>query len=128
MEQIQTQINALQVITTGQLPKMSDGQIGLLRIIRKCVEDKKPLAFELIVRCYYDNVRKFYYRSYGWDFEKKDYTGYHKLDIWEMFTGKETRSNFGYSVKPSIRQWFVSTIGILVVKNQLVVIPTIEID
>jgi hypothetical protein len=126
MNGIVKNISALSIQTTGQVPTLSKGQKALLRVIRDCVQSRTPLTFDLIVRAYYDNVRKVVYEGENWHYPNGGYgryASYIKHDIMELWNaGKMT-----YKYKPQIRQWFVSNIGILVIKNQLVIIPTIDL-
>jgi len=129
MNELQKDITkqALQINSVLRV-KLTKGQSALLKAIRMCVAENKPLSFEIIFNCFYENVSK-----EGRDWKANwniDRTGYNKewyrYDIMDAY--KEGNSLWQYHVKPRVRQWFVSTIGILVVKNQLVIIPTIEID
>lgn len=122
-------ISGLSIITTSELPRLNKGQKALLTLIRKCVEEKKSLSFELIVKCYYDNVRKKFQRGTDWcridpdDWRSARYTKYEEHDILECF---KDGSLYWYW-RPHIKSWFKSTIGCLVVKNQLVIVPTIDL-
>lgn len=121
-------ISALSIETTRQIVTLTKGQRALLKIIRDCVENKKHLSFDLIVEAYYHNVRKVFYIGHGWhcpngDYRSGRYAEYSKHDILECWNKQEKVWYF----KSAVRQWFVSNIGILVVKNQLVVIPTIDL-
>lgn len=122
-------ISALSIVTTGQLPKLTKGQFALLKVIRECVYKTTPLSFDLIVEVYYYNVRKSFSLGEGWhrtnpdDWNSGRYTEYVKYDILECWKKQDKL----YYFKNSIRTWFVSNIGILVIKNQLVIIPTIDL-
>jgi hypothetical protein len=126
MNGIVKNISALSIQTTGQVPTLTKGQKELLRIVRDCVQNKNPLTFDLILRAYYDTVRKVVYEGTNWHYPNGGYgryAEYIKHDILELWAeGKMT-----YKYKPQIRQWFVANIGILVLKNQLVIIPTIDL-
>jgi hypothetical protein len=125
MNGIVKNISALSIHTTGQIPKFTRGQSALLKLIRECIERKQPLTFDLIVLTYYNNIRK--------QFSKRHYIGsdeyghsrysYSDHDILESWREQKDLWYF----KALIRQWFISTIGILVIKNQLVIIPTIDL-
>lgn len=119
---------ALQIQTVGQFVKLTKGQSALLKAIRRCVENQKSITWDVLVDIFYDNVSK-----EGRDWQAKwalDLSGYSKK--WTVYDIKteyaKGSSVWQYHIKPRIRQWFVSTIGILVVKNQLIVIPTIEME
>ena len=115
-------------INTGLKVKLTKGQSALLKAIRECVSENKPLAWETIIHCFYNNVSK-EGRDYNavWTLDGTSYRKeWYRYDIMEAY--KNSDSKWQYNIKPRIRQWFVSTIGILVIKNQLIVIPTIEMD
>lgn len=107
---------SLQVQTIGQFVKLSKGQAALLKAMRNCVKENKSISWDLLVNIFYDNVSKIQNHYYQPTYQ----------DIKECYAAQN--STWQYSVRPRIRQWFVSTIGILVIKNQLVVIPTIDIN
>jgi len=112
--------------------KMTKGQIGLLKIIRDCVGNNQPITFDIIVKCYYENVKKCH-TDWKWVGEgnerKQQWTAFDIMDEYIKFSkNNNSDGRWQYSIRPKIRQWFVSTIGILVMKNQLVIIPTIEIE
>lgn len=115
----------VQLRTFGQMVKLSKGQSGLLRVMRECVEKNKSLNWDIIVMTYYKNVRS-YQSDTRWVGEhpnrKQEWFQY---DIWEAY--KDQGAKWRYTLRSRIKQWFVSSIGILVIKNQLVVIPTIEV-
>lgn len=122
-------ISALAIQTTGQVPSLSKGQKALLQIIRDCVEEKRLLTFDLIVNVYYENVRKKFSIGEGWyyavpgDHRTGRYSVYQEYDILECWKKQDKLWYF----RALIRQWFVSNIGILVIKNQLVIVPTIDL-
>lgn len=128
MNELQKDISnqALQINAIGRV-KLTNGQSGLLKAIRNCVQNKTSLNWDIIVDVYYENVSK---NQRSWKFANdspKDYTREWFLsDIKECYIRQD--SKWQYTIKPKIRQWFVSTIGILVIKNQLIIIPTIEMD
>jgi len=125
MNGIVKNISALSIQTTGQIPKFTKGQSSLLKLIRECIDKKQPLTFDLIVWTYYDNVRKqFTKRHYaGQDAHGHSTYSYSHHDILESWREQKDLWYF----KALIRQWFISNIGILVIKNQLVIIPTIDL-
>lgn len=121
-------ISALSIQTTGQLPSLSKGQKQLLEQIRFCVKENIPFTFEMMLNIYYFNVRKKFQRGEGWHYPDGDYrfgrySYYVEYDILECWKKQERVWCF----KPNVRQWFLSNIGILVLKNQLVIIPTIDL-
>lgn len=126
--------NNVQIHYFSSQIKMTKGQIGLLKILRDCVGNNKPITFDIIVKCYYENVRK-YHTDWNWVGEgserKQQWTDFNIMDEYIKFIDNGNNPEYGlwqYKIRPKIRQWFVSTIGILVMKNQLVIIPTIEIE
>jgi hypothetical protein len=117
---------AVQVATTGQLVKFTKGQKGLLNTLKLCVESKKTLSWDIIVNCYYENVRKTFddYEYVGQfnDRHRQSYT-YDVLDSY-----KKQDFHWTYQVRGRVKQWLLSTIGILVLKNQLLILPIINIE
>jgi hypothetical protein len=115
MNELQKDISrqALQIHTVGAV-RLTKGQSALLTAIRCCVQENKPVSYESIVDCYYNNVSKT-----AWIYKSR-------RDVMESF--KEDNSSWRCFIRARVRQWFVSTIGILVIKNQLFIIPTIEMD
>lgn len=127
MESLQKDIAemGLQIATRPKV-KLSKGQSGLLKLIRACVQNNSPLSYDALIQVYYDNVCKIAhdYRYIGeWNDRKQEWF---EFDIMECY--KAQGSKWMYKVKPRIRQWFTTTLGALVIKNQLIVIPTIELD
>lgn len=127
MNELQKDISgqALQIQTISKI-RLTKGQSALLNAIRQCVQTNKSISWDIIVDCYYNNVSKIRkdYRYIGdWNNRQREYFTY---DIYDQY--KDQNSNWQYVLKPRIRQWFVSSIGILVIKNQLIIIPTIEMD
>lgn len=122
-------ISALSIVTTGQLPKFTKGQSALLELIKACIANKQSLTFELIAHCYYHSVRKTFFEGKGWYYPDESnwrsgkYKEYIEHDI--LICMKEDKLRWKW--RPQIRQWFVSNIGILVIKNQLVIVPTIDL-
>lgn len=128
MNKVSKNIKGLQVQSFSPRVRLTKGQSALLKSIRKCVEGGTSISWDIIVDIFYNNVNKVardsrYIGSY------LDGTGryeYFNVDIKKAYEAQN--SKWQYCIKPRVRQWFVSSIGILVVKNQLIVIPTIEID
>lgn len=128
MNSVTRQINGLQIQTVGQFVKLTKGQVGLLILMRDCVKNSTSISWDSIVTCYYNNVsKKMTERQYLGDYmEGRPRYEYREYDVLDVH--KEQGARWLYTVRPRIRQWFVSTIGILVIKNQLIVIPTIDIN
>lgn len=128
MDDLQKDISkrALQIQTFSR-PKLTKGQTYLLKEIRNCTEKQTSLNWDIIVNCFYNNVSK-ECKDWKWaNATAGDYSReWYKYDILECY--EQQNSKWQYTIKPRIRQWFVSTIGILVIKNQLIIIPTIEMD
>lgn len=127
-------LKALSIETTSQIPSLTKGQKALLFLIRSRVEGGKALDFESILMVYYNNVRKTFSRGIGWTYTRNEdgsptygsgrYAEYIQFDILECWKKQE----YLFEFKPQVRQWFVSNIGILVIKNQLVIVPTIDLE
>jgi hypothetical protein len=126
-------------IAANQKIKLTKGQSALLKSIRQCVTSEKPLDWGIIIDSYGIGVRKTY--------PKKEYkrqediilldgsrhwqSGYYE-ETGDFYNIKDEYLNdtnvWRYTLRGLVRSWFLATIGILVIKNQLIVIPTIEIE
>lgn len=116
----------LQISTIGQFIKLTKGQAALLKAMRDCVKEGKAISWDILVDIFYNNVSKIS-SDYRWvGGFMNGHKEYFDHDIMECY--KSNNSQWLYSIRPRVRQWFVSTIGILVIKNQLIVIPTIDIN
>lgn len=113
-------------LNTGKRPIMSRGQHALLKIMFDCIKNNEALTFEQLVYCYAENVNSEIYCT-DW---------YSKPDI---FTAKQKPFNvieayltqhpvWFKKIRDNIKSWFVSAIGLLVIKGYLTVLPTINID
>lgn len=115
--------SALQVQTTGQFVKLSKGQVALLDLLRTCVATGTPLTWDLLVLCYYTSVAQ---RAKDWRWDhvngRKEYYDYDIMEVYE-----EQGAKWTYYVRGRIRTWFMSCIGSLVLRNELIVIPTIKL-
>lgn len=119
--------SALQISSLGQLVKLSKGQAGLLRLMRLCVKEQRTFSWDELVVCYYQNVRE---EGEDWKWLNADKDNrerqWYSYDIMQSY--KANDYHWKYKLRGAIKSWFVSTIGILVIKNQLIVIPTIDIE
>lgn len=121
---------SLQIATQNQLVKLTDGQTGLLELINDCVKNNRQCDFESIVLCYTNNVRKTYVReSY---YYVGEYPNNHKVytdeehDVYQAY--KENSPVWTYRIRGLVKQWFISTIGLLVLKGKLIILPIINIE
>jgi hypothetical protein len=108
--------------------EMSKGQKLLLEKICKCIRDKEPLIFEDVVMCYYAGVKKtLFWANYQLDQGQMCSVGMHRnYDILHEY---ETNSYiWNRKIRDLIKSWFVSAIGLLVIKGWLTVLPVITID
>lgn len=107
-------------LNTGKRPLMSKSQNGLLKLMFDCVRSGEALTFEQLVYCYAENVNSEIkqWGGYGPDFKNHNIIDNYKNDtfIWNR------------KIKPLIKSWFVSAIGLLVIKGYLKVLPVINID
>lgn len=130
MNEIVKNITGLQIHAVNKV-KFTKGQVGLLKVIKDCIANNKPLDWDIIVDCYYNNVRKTSFQRYYKYIQASGgelhghYEG-REVDVKVCYAEKD--SHWQYTLRSLIRQWFVSTIGILVIKNQLIVIPVINIE
>ena len=122
--------NSLQLVTQNQIEKFTRGQVGLLRLIEDCVKNNKACDFEAVVLCYSKCVREIYTE------EKYHYVGkypnnervYEYIDHNVYEAWKTNSWIWTYKIRALIKHWFVSTIGILVLKGKLIVLPIIQIE
>lgn len=112
----------LHLQTYTRIVKLTPGQKSLLNTIKDCVANKKILDWDLIVTSYLEGRNKPYYVA-RWRGMNKGYE-YEETDIMQEY--KKLSVTWTYTIKPMIRSWFLSTIGALVVKNQLIIIPVID--
>jgi len=121
----------LQLHTTATLPKLNNGQKGLLKLINECVSINKPCDFEDVVKCYCKFVRKTYYRERRKFITLQDgryqsvHDKYDEFDVYSSF--KSQNFIWTYHLRALIKQWFIGTIGNLVLKGQLLILPIIQI-
>jgi hypothetical protein len=112
-------MNELQ-IATGKRPIMSKSQNGLLKLMFDCVRNNEALTFEQLIYCYAENVNAEIdqYNWYGPSLIKHNVIDSYKNDT--LYWNRK--------IKPLIKSWFVSAIGLLVIKGYLKVLPNINID
>jgi|GEM_PF-3661051 hypothetical protein len=115
------------IISNQRRREMSKGQELLLQTMCKCVKDKTPLLFEDIVLCYYLGVKKsIHWANYELYHSTMCITGPHKdYDILVEFEKQSFIWN--KKIRDLIKSWFVSAIGLLVIKGWLAVLPVIDI-
>jgi len=129
-------MEAIAIIKNSNIPKLSNGQMGVYKAINKCVSEKSTLTMDDIVNLYCKFVRPTYnkenrqYKNIDIGGGKVDYRsvhiGYTEYDINDEY--KKCSAWWTYTFKPLIKQWFVNNIGILVLKGMLNVLPTIKIE
>lgn len=107
---------------------MSNGQKLLLESMCKCVKNKTPLLFEDIVICYYLGVKKtLRWANYELENGRMQIVGHHKdFDI--LVEYEKNSYIWNRKIRDLIKSWFVSAVGLLVIKGWLTVLPTITID
>lgn len=110
--------NGLQVLTQNQLVKLSKPQNGLLNLITDAVVNNKIISMDEIVYCYCKFVRHNYYHP--WEAIETEYI------ILKEY--KKQSHVWTYRLRGLIKSWFVNTIGTLVLKGKLIVLPIIEIE
>lgn len=110
--------NGLQLLTQNQLVPINKAQQGLLNLIIDAVDAKKVITMNDIVNCYCVHVRSNYYHP--WDAKNIEYK------VKDEF--KKQSYVWTYRLRALVKQWFVGTIGTLVLKGKLIVLPIIEIE
>lgn len=108
----------LQILTQNQLVPISKGQNALLNLITDCVTNKTVLTMAEIVDCYCRCVRKNYYHP--WDAKPIEYM------VRDEF--KKQSHVWTYRLRGLIKAWFINTMGNLVLKGKLIVLPIIEVE
>lgn len=117
--------NALQIVHQRKA-EMSKGQQLLLTTMMDCCKKKTPLLFEDIVIAYYVGVKKTLIWA-NYEDDKRWGNGPHKeYDILVEF-GKQSYI-WHRKIRDLIKSWFVSAIGLLVIKGWLKVLPVIDIE
>lgn len=120
------EINGLQIVGNNQLVKISKSQFAILNLINKCVEDKAPLTMDMIVKTYTSAVKSIYSKPVSaWQGDRYTYSHSEKYDIYACY--KRDDYMWRYTLRPNIKTWFTNNLGILIIKNKLIVIPIIEI-
>lgn len=117
--------SALSIQTTSQLIKLTKGQNILLKNIDSSLSKQKPITLEEIVKMYCNGVSKTHTKShYKYDSGSCRFDKYTTHDIYESYRNND--SLFKYTLRPRIKTWFINSIGSLVVKGKLLIIPVIE--
>lgn len=123
----------LQIVTQGQIERFTDGQVGLLALINDCVVKNKVCNFDDVVRVYCKTVCGTYHKEVyeleklpGATFYSKKWLPSKKIDVYNEY--KANSYEWTYRLRSRVKQWFISTIGILVLKGKLIVLPIIEVD
>lgn len=115
---------SLQILTPKR-PSLSLSQNNLLKIMVECVRTNEALTFDQLVRCYSESVNEeIYYRTNIWRSGLPFTEEYHNV----LQAYKEQSWIWNYKIKGLIKSWFVSAIGLLVIKGKLRVLPNIEIE
>jgi len=118
-------MGALQ-LSHSRKAEMSKGQQLLLTTIMECVKNQKPLLFEDVIICYYLGVKKTLVWA-DYESEKRWGSGPHKeYDI--LSEHQKDSYIWNRKIRDLIKSWFVSAVGLLVIKGWLTVLPTIKID
>ena len=108
-------------------PELSKGQNSLLLLISHCTLNNQPLLFDNLIHIYYKNVKKIVeYPAIEFDRRGQKKLGRGEYDIMECYNNQNCV--WFTKIKPLIKSWFVSAIGLLVIKGWLRVLPVINID
>lgn len=117
--------NSLQ-IATGKRPLMSKGQNALLKIMFDCVRNNEALTFEQLVYCYAENVNSEIYCPDWYTYPNIFVTKQKPFNVIEAYLTQHPV--WFKKIRDNIKSWFVSAIGLLVIKGYLRVLPAIDID
>ncbi len=98
-----------------QKPKLNEGQIALLKLIESSYENQFKITLQQLIKIYKSHVQRYKKReTVTYDHEEKCYVGiyvsYKKIDI-----------------ERAAITWTFRTIGSLVLKGYLIVIPKIQL-
>lgn len=117
--------NSLQ-ISTGKRPLMSKSQHELLKTMFDCIKNQKELTLEHLVYIYAKNVTCEIKLSAYWGRNIHGVQCEVKHNVIECYL----KDNLAWQrkIKGMVKSWFVSAIGLLVIKGYLKVLPNIDID
>jgi len=120
-------MKGLRIATNNQLVELTLGQHELLSQIVRCTKNFEPLTMRMVVDCYVKSRGSdtFTYSDWDWNFEtgKREYFEV-SFSITECFERRSPK--WTYRMRALIKQWLISNIGALVIKNKLIAIPIIE--
>jgi hypothetical protein len=119
------EISLIKINVNSQL---NTKQKALLMMLHKCMTDNRSFNWDYMVEFYVKNVKKNYPRyryDINWDTMKKINERYDKIDIKKSYLSND---NNWWFIKQSIRQWFATNIGSMVLKGSILALPIIEID
>lgn len=117
--------NSLQ-INTGKRPLMSKSQYALLKQLFDCIKSNEPITLEHLVYIYSENVKSEIEFHIHWDRHIEGVNMLKKHNVIECY--KADNMCWQRKIKDLVKSWFVSAIGLLVIKGYLKVVPTIDID
>ena len=122
----------ISVIKVGINNQLNAKQKALLEMLGDCLSENKPFNWDSMVEFYCKNVKSVY-ENYDYDYDfftsgsfRKTNERYVKHDILKAY--KNDESLWSWKIKPSIRQWFATNIGSMVLKGSILALPIIEID
>lgn len=110
----------------GRERTLTKGQKALLSTIEKCIQFKKPLDWDLIVLVYTENVRSQYRKDLDYNFETRRYQTYVMKDILPEY--QKLTPEWTYGLRINVRQWFLTNLSVLILKNKLIVVPIMSIE
>ena len=113
-------------INTGRRPLMSKAQNALLKQLFDCIRANEPLTLEHLVFIYANNVKSEIEFHIYWDRHIEGVNMLKKHNIIDCYNANNLC--WQKKIKDLIKSWFVSAIGLLVIKGYLKVVPTIDID
>lgn len=114
------------IINTGKRPLMSKSQYALLKILFDCVTKQDELTLEHLVYIYAENVTRKIELSPYWGRNIEGVKCVVKYSVIECYL--EDNIAWQRKIKGLVKSWFVSAIGLLVIKGYLKVLPNIDID
>jgi predicted methyltransferase len=116
-------MKSLKLNTSNQFRELTIAQKGLYELLCKKLKSGESLTLEEVVICYSENMKDVMIYE-KWCAEGK--TELIEINVIKSF--QEKNWYWTYHVRLRIMQWLITTIGVLVIKGALKIIPNLEIE
>ncbi len=123
--------NEINLIKVGINNQLNAKQKALLKTMYDCLQNNRPFNWDLMVVFYSNNVKKMYEKyeyEYDWDSPSLKKTNQRYISYNITVEYAKNTSLWSYYIKPSIRQWFCTNIGSMVLKGSVLALPVIELE